>query len=460
MAKSFEKDLTQGNLFKQIFFYALPIIAVNLLQVLFNSVDVAVLGWFVDDTAVGAVGVTGSVINLFIVFFVGISIGASVCVGRSVGRKDKEEAERFVSTCVIFGILSGVVIAIVGIILARTMLTWVNCDPVLLDDATKYLRIYFVGMPIIMFYNYAASILRAVGDTKSPLIFLAISGVANIGLNVFFITVFGMDVDGVAIATVISQAITGVCSFVLLVKRKGYSRLNIKRFRIYKKELGTLLYIGIPSGLQKLFYGISNTVVASAINFFGETVTTANTIATQVESVLCETTEGFSIASLSFVSQNHGSRNYKRIKQSILVCCFYIIVLGAVLALLTTVFGKSVCRLIFTQDEEILEMAQVKFDVISFAYILYGIMNTLSYSLRGLGKSVLGMITGLSSGCVLRITYVKIVQAVKNTLGMVYSAYVVCWAVGIVINLVFLIYAIKKTRKEDERTLIGKEIKE
>lgn len=463
MVKSFEKDFTQGNLIKQILLYSLPIIGVNLLQGLFSSADILVLSWFAGEYAKGAVGTTTAIINLFIGFFIGISLGASVCVGRCVGKKDKDEAERFVGTSMLFSVVAGVVIAIVGVFMARTMLQWTDCPIELIDDATKYLQIYFLGMPIILTYDYVAAILRAVGDTKNPLIFLAISGVINIGLNTFFIVVLGMDVDGVAIATVVSEAVSLVLSVRLLFKTDGYAHLNLKKFKFFKKELGTLLYIGVPSGLQKVFYAFSNTVISTAINSLGPTVVTGNTVGTEVEKIIHESTEGFAISALSFVSQNHGAKNYKRITQSVLICCGYIAIVGSVLATVAVLFGIDICKIInLSRNAEVLAITQIKLNIISFTYIINGVMNTFSYALRGLGKSIIGMITGLTSGCVLRIAYIEAIKVIFNplTIDKIYFAYLFCWAIGMCLNIIFYIIVVKMLKKKDRIALQNKELKE
>lgn len=233
MKKNFEMNMSEGKILGKLIIYSIPLICTNVLQLLFNAADVAVLGMFVSDDAVAAVGATGALINLIIGLFVGLSVGANVLVARFAGEQNMDSSHKTVSTSVIVSIIAGLFLAFIGYFFAETFLEWTNCDPEVIGMATKYLKIYFIGMPIMLLYNFCASILRAVGDTLRPLMFLVIGGLVNVGLNIFFVAVLKKDVEGVAIATVASQAISAVLSIVVLLKGNGYARLDMKKFRVY-----------------------------------------------------------------------------------------------------------------------------------------------------------------------------------------------------------------------------------
>ena len=276
-------DLTSGPMLQKIILFSLPLAASSILQLLFNAADVVVVGRFAGSTALAAVGSNGSLINLLVNLFVGLSLGANVVAARCFGAKDDRGVQDTVQTSVTLGLVSGVLLAVVGFFAARGLLELMSCPEDVIDLSALYLKIYFIGMPIMLLYNFCASILRAVGDTLRPLMFLVIGGLVNVGLNIFFVAVLKKDVEGVAIATVASQAISAVLSIVVLLKGNGYARLDMKKFRVYFPELKEMTKIGFPAGLQGCVFSICNVLIQATINTFSKSYMTANTVASQFD---------------------------------------------------------------------------------------------------------------------------------------------------------------------------------
>ncbi len=450
MARSFEMDLTKGPLLKQIILYSLPIVGVNILQVLFNAVDVAVLGIFASDAAVGAVGATTHLINLIIGFFVGLTVSANVFVARYKGAGDKERANRFISTAFTMGIIFGIALIFVGWFGARTFLTWMDCPESLIDMATTYLQIYFLGMPLIILYNFCASILRAVGDTLRPLIFLAIGGVLNIGLNIFFITVLGKDVEGVAIATVASQGFSAIMSIIVLVRGKGFAKLNLKKLWIYKQELLEILRVGVPTGLQRCMFSISNVVMASTLNGFGDVVVTANTIAHQFDNIVHNVAAGFAVSSMAFVSQNLGARNYKRIWESIWKNLLVTSIVGFGLGVLAIIFAAPLCD-IMTDSEEVIRYGVTRLNITCWFYVFCGIYSVFANVLHALKKAFVSMIGVMACTVGFRLIFVWTIFPLNPTIEMYYATYVISWVLCAVVMASIALPLMKKNQRNYEK---------
>ncbi len=454
MLKTHEKDFTEGPLLKKIILYALPIIGVNLLQLFFTAADVAVLGIFTNDQAVAAVGATSQIVNLMIGFFVGLSVGANVLVARAVGAKDVRRARRLVGTSIILSIVFGIVIMIAGILMTETMLAWTNCDPKVLPYAAKYLKIYFLGMPIIMLYNFSASILRAVGDTFRPLLFLAASGVANILLNIFFILVVGLDVEGVAIATVVSQLISAVGAIVIMIKNEGYAKIEKSSLKVYRKELHDIFYIGLPLGLSKCTFSLANVIIYSYINELGDLVMAANSIAREFDAFILETMHGISIAALAVISQNLGAKKPERIRKTIFLSLALVAVIGSLLGALLYIFGAALCG-IMTDTALVIEYCMIRIVYVGAPYVLCGILNVFLESIRALGYSTTALIISMISNIAFRLAwmwfvypYIKIDGDTVHNLTMICLVWPLSWIVSIVCGLCVLIYVYAKVKKK------------
>lgn len=442
-----ETDLTVGPIFKKLIIYALPIIGVNVIQLLFNAADVAILGIFAEnsDLAVAAVGSTGSLINFLIAFFIGLSIGANVLVARYMGEKDVVASRRAVGTAIVSAVICGFVVMALGVSLSKTILIWMDCPENVLGLATKYLQIYFVGMPVIMLYNFSTAILRAVGDTFRPLIFLIIGGVANIGLNIFFIVVVGWDVEGVAIATVVSQAISATLSFVVLLKSDGYSKIERKNLRIYKKEILLMVKIGLPVGIAKCLTSLSNVLIQTAINSHGDLAMTANSIGHQIDIIVNEGMHGIALASLSFISQNVGAKKFDRVQKTIyssivLIVANALLLGGAVILLAPILAG------VFTDTSAVIELACMRIYLFGGTSAILGITMLFQEILRGLGRSFLSMLFMFLGLCVFRVVWLNTFYLLNPTLMMIYYSYPISWLIASVLLIIASIHELKKLK--------------
>ncbi len=457
MAKNFEMNMSEGSLLKKIILYSLPLIATNVLQLLFNAADIAVLGNFIHDeelanSAVAAVGATGALINLIVGLFIGLSVGANVLIARYAGKGDSESAKKVVGMSMLVSIVMGVILLFVGYFGARTFLEWMQCDSKVIDMATKYMKIFFLGMPIMMLYNFSASILRAVGDTLRPLIFLIISGVINIGLNILFVVVFKKDVEGVAIATVTSQGISAICCVIALLKSKGYCHLDLRYIKIYKRELIDMIKIGLPAGLQGCMFSISNVLIQSTINGYGDITMAGNAVASQIEGFIYNACYSVSLTSLAFVSQNYGSKKPDRIRLVVKESLAVVTVLGLALSGIVLLLAAPLCS-VFRNEEEIIAVATNRLFLVGSTYVICGIMDVLSNVMRGLGKSTTAMIVSLSGSCLFRILWLNTFYLIKPSLTMLYIVYPISWilTVGIFVCLYF------PTMKKTERKLLSNE---
>ena len=442
-------DLTEGPIFRKIILFALPLIATNILQLLFNAVDVATLGMFVSDAAVAGVGSTGALVNLIVGLFVGVSTGANVLIARYVGQKDAEHARRAVGTAVVVSVAFGTLLAVIGWFGSYTFLEWMACDPEVIDLAAKYMRIYFLGMPIIMLYNFAASILRAVGDTVRPLIYLVIGGVTNIVLDVFSIAVLGLDVEGVAIATVGAQLISAVLALIAMTHETGYARLDRQYLRVDGAELLTMMKIGVPAGLQGCVFSISNVLIQSTINSFGKLMVAGSTIGSQIDGFIYTTMYAVALAALSVVSQNLGAGKLDRVRSSVrwsmlITVGIGILVGGAALLLCEPIAGMM------SRDPAVIGYACLRIEILASTYFLCGIMDVFGNSMRGLGESTLAMLISLFGNCVIRVIWVKTVVTIPayHTPEMLFIIYPISWALTALIYIPFYFRKIRKLEKK------------
>lgn len=456
MAKRNQIDMTTGPLFKKFIIFCIPLILTNLLQSLFHSADVLILGKFAGETEVGAVSCTGSIINLIIGLFIGLSMGANVLVARNLGKNDEEAVRRSIGTSIIVSLVSGILIVFIGYFGARTFLGWTNCLPEFIDMATEYVQVYCLGAPLIILYNFASAIMRASGDTKRPLIFLIIGGVLNIALNLFFVLVVKKPVAGVAIATVASQGFSAILSLIVLMRNKTACKLVLKYVRIYKNELKELLLIGIPSGIQSCLFNLSNTIISKNINDFGvPQFVTGNGIAQTYDTLVYQIVHSIALGALSFVSQNYGAKNFENIVRVRKMAFFTILVAGVVAGGLVVLFSPFLDRLGIKEDtdpesiELILHYAFTRHVMMASFQFVCGWMDTMANVTRGMGKSVLAMIITLFGACVLRILWVELALDVFNikTPEMLYFSYLFSWSVTTIIYFFVHIRLFRETKK-------------
>ena len=441
--KNHEINMTEGKIFGKLIKYALPLVGTNLLQVLFNATDVAILGVLVNERAVGAVGSTGSLINLILAIFLGLSTGANVVVSRAMGANCKEDAHKAVGTSISIALVSGFILMLIGITCSRFFLGLMGTTSEFIDDATKYMTIYFIGVPIMMLYNFIASILRAVGDTFRPLMYLMIGGIINVGLNVFCILVLNLTVEGVAIATVASQCVSVVLSLIALFKSKGFAQLKLKYIRFFKKQFKLIITIGLPAGIQGALFNISNVLIQSNINAFGWKTVSGNTASAQFDGMVYTTGNAIALACMAFVSQNYGAGKVDRIKKSFWLSVLLVSIVQFSIGFIFILFADILLG-IMANDPEVLEYAKIRLSIMSITYFICGIMECFSYSMRALGKSVTAMIISLIGACGFRILWVKTIFLLNPTRAMLYFAWPISWGLTVCMYCFFFFPQIKK----------------
>ena len=427
-SRGYEIDMCNGPLFGKILIFAVPLMLSGMLQLFFNAADIIVVGQFVGHTALAAVGSTGSLINLLVNVFVGLSVGTNVLVARYYGARDAKHLHETVHTSVLTSVLSGAALIVIGLILAEPLLTLMGTPDDVLDQAALYMRIYFVGMPASMLYNFGAAILRAVGDTKRPLYFLFISGIVNVILNLVLVLVFHLGVAGVAIATVTSQVISAVLVALCLIRTDAPYRLELKKLRIHKSKLLEIIKIGLPAGMQGAVFSISNVLIQSSINSFGSTVMAGSTAASNIENFVYTAMNALYQTALSFTGQNVGGGKYKRIGKIMRICVLDVTAIGILLGGGAYLCGSTLLS-IYTSDPQVIQYGLERMMFVCLPYFLCGIMDTLVGSLRGMGYSIMPMIVSLTGACVLRIVWIMTIFQMNPTLSTLFLSYPVSWFV-------------------------------
>ncbi len=449
--KKSQSNLTSGPLFSGIILYTIPIILTSLLQLLFNAADLVVVGRYCGSISVAAVSATGSVTHLLVNLFIGLSVGAGVSVAHGIGGQRSEEVHRTIHTALPIALFSGVFLTVVGVIFAEDLLIMMKTPPSVLPLSTVYMRIYFGGIAFSMIYNFCAAILRAAGDTKSPLIFLIISGVANVVLNVIFVTVFDMNVAGVALATTISLGISAVLTVLALMKRTDSCKLHLNKLRFYKEPLLKILRIGIPAGIQGCLFSISNVIIQSSINGFNsEALISGNGAAGNIEGFIYVTMNAFHQSAVNYTGQNLGARRYDRIRKSLGICIVYSSAIGITLSLLAYTFGKQLLGIYIVDSQEAIEYGLIRFMYVCLPYFLCGIMDTLTGALRGLGASVAPMLISILGVCGFRLGWIFTVFQIPeyHNPHSLYLSYPISWTVTLLAQAVALAVIFRKKSKQ------------
>lgn len=429
-SKSHEIDMCNGPILGKMLLFAIPLMFSSILQLLFNAADVIVVGRFAGDNALAAVGSTTSLIHMFVNFFMGLSVGANVLVARFRGARQDRELKETVHTTITLSLISGVILAIIGFFASPIILQWMESPPEVLPLATVYLRVYFLGMPALLLYNFGAAILRAVGDTRRPLIYLSIAGVLNVSLNLVFVIVFCWSVFGVALATTISQVISAALVLWCLTKEQGPVHVEFKHLRVQKDKFIKIIQIGLPAGLQSVLFSFSNVLIQSSINSFGATVVAGNAAAANLEGFAYVAMNAFHQSNLSFTSQNYGAGKYKRINRIFWIGQACVIVVGAVTGGASYLFGPQLLTL-YSTAENVIAAGMVRLGYIALPYALCGIMDVMVGSLRGLGYTVFPMIVSLLGSCGLRILWLETVFTIDkfHQIETVYIIYPITWVV-------------------------------
>lgn len=441
--KQYEMDMCSGPILRKMLMFALPLM-------LFNAADIVVVGKFAGDNSLAAVGSNTALINLLTNLFIGLSIGANVVAARHYGAKAWDDLRRTVHTAMLLSMLSGALLLVLGVIGAEQMLIWMQTPEEVLPLATVYLRIYFLGMISTMVYNFGSALLRAVGDTKRPLYFLLCAGIINVILNLLFVIGFQMDVMGVAIATVISETVSALLVLRCLVKEKGGIHLELRAMRIDRKKMLQILRIGLPAGFQGVVFALSNVVIQSSVNIFGNIVVAGNSAAANLEGFVYMAMNAFYQTTLSFVSQNYGAGEQKRINRIVLLGEACVIVTGTLLGNMVVFFGNDLLQ-IYSNNPEVIAAGMVRLHYISMIYALCGIMDVMVGALRGIGYSIMPMIVSIVGVCVLRLIWLATVFQIPefHKIETVYLSYPVTWILTSLVYIVFFVWIrIRSARKK------------
>ena len=450
--KNDNRNMLQGPLLKNIILYTVPIILTSWLQLLFNAADLVVVGQANGSNSLAAVGATGAITNLIVNLFIGLSVGAGVGVAHGLGSNDDVAVHRTVHTAIPAAAISGLFLTAVGVSLARTFLKWMGTPENILPLSTVYMQIYFGGMVFNMVYNFAASILRAAGDTKSPLVFLGISGVINVVLNLIFVYAFNMNVAGVALATSISQAVSAVLVVITLMRRTDACRLELKKMRFYGPQLLKMIRIGLPAGIQGSMFSISNVMIQSSINFFGDVVMSGNTAAQNIEGFVYTAMNAFHQTAVNFTGQNVGARQYDRVKKILWTCLGCVTVTGLVLGTAVYACGAPLLSIYISDSQAAIGYGLIRMSYICAVYFLCGLMDVSTGALRGMGASMVPMIISILGVCGIRLLWLETIFKVEefHTLGCLYLSYGVSWVATFLAQFVAFWMVYNKQRKRAE----------
>lgn len=450
--------MLEGPLLPSIISYTIPIILTSVLQLLFNAADLVIVGRFCGSVSVAAVGATGAITNLIINLFLGLSVGAGVTVAHAIGAKEDTAVHRAVHTLMPTALVSGVVLTLVGVTFSADFLEMMGTDPDVLPLSTVYMRIYFGGMTFNMVYNFCASALRAAGDTKSPLIFLSIAGVANVVLNVIFVTVFHMNVAGVALATTISQGISAVLVVIALMRRKDSCHLDLRKMRFYKPQLLKMVRIGLPAGIQGSLFSISNVIIQSSINSFGKLAMSGNAAAGNIDGFIYVGMNAFQQTAVNFVGQNIGAHQYKRVKQTLSLSLICTLVVGVGISFVAYQFADALLGVYITDSMEAIQYGLLRMSIMTTTYFLCGLMETVTGALRGMGASTVPMVVSILGVCGFRLGWVFTIFRIPeyHTLEWLYLSYPISWiATGLVQLISFIVIYRRRVRWDQQYVLKG-----
>jgi len=451
IVKRRNEDMLQGPLFSSIIRYTIPIILTSILQLLFNAADLVIVGQYCGSISVAAVGATGSITNLIVNLFIGLSVGAGVTVAQAKGGKNDTEVYRTVHTALPVALIGGVLLTIVGVCFSETFLQWMGTPDNVLELSAVYMEIYFGGIIFSLIYNFSASILRAVGDTRGPLIYLTIAGVVNVLLNIVFVRFFDMNVAGVALATVISQAVAAVLVILALMHRPDACRLYFGKLHIYKKQLLRILRIGLPAGIQGSLFSISNVMIQSSINSFGDVVMSGYAAAGNIEGFVWVTMNAFQQTAVNFVGQNCGARQYQRVKKILWICLGSVAMVGLMAGVAAYAAGPALLSIYITDSPQAIALGVERMIYICIPYFIYGMLDVTTGALRGIGASVSPMIICVLGICGLRILWIATIFQVPeyHTPQCLLLSYPVSWILTFLVQIsVFLVLFRRKVKKE------------
>lgn len=442
-----EVNMLSGSIIKGLFAIALPIMVMNVLQSLFNIVDMTVLKTYDTDGgySVGAVGTCGTLITLITGLMIGVSSGANVIVAKNIGKADKDGVNRAIGTSILISLVGGGLLLIIGTVFARSFLTLVNCPERLMDGAILYFRLYFVGVPILMLYNFCAAILRSSGDSSRPMIYLTLGGIAKVLFNLLFVGVFKLQVRGVAYATILSWGISATMALIALLKKDCPVRIRLNYCRFYINELKQILFIGVPAGLQQALYSIANVIIMATVNSFGEDAATGVSIANTFDGILYQISVAPALALMPYVSQNVGAKNLKRAKQAIVRGILLTVSMGGILGAFSAIFSPQLSS-IMASNPAVIEYSRQKMVIVSSTYFICGINEIFGAAMRGMSRPLVPTISTLVFMCLIRFFWVYLIFPFVPTLTFLYLIWPIGWVLSITTVLSFLLPALNKLK--------------
>ena len=446
LGSKYNIDMTHGPLFSKIILFTIPLIVTNVMQLMFHAADLIVLGQFADPKAMAGVGATNGLTTFMINLFLGLSTGVHVLTARYTGAKDPRNVARTVHTSMAVAFYGGIFMAAIGFALCRPILRLMATPEVILDKACIYMWIYCAGMPFVIIYNFGSSVLRAMGDTRRPLIFMLIAGVTNVLLNLFFVLVCHWDVAGVAVATKISNAVSAVLVLRVLSRSRDASRLFWSRIKIHWGTFKDLVKIGLPAGLQGCCFSIANITIQSTINSFGPMAIAGNTSSQSLEGIVNTCNHAAYTTAISFVGQNHGAKKYKRILKSIIYVAIFVLFIG-VIGWGFYACGRSLLN-IYNPNPEVIRYGMMRFKIMMMTYFLCGLMNDVTGALRGLGYSIAPTIVTLTGACFFRIAWILVIFPLNPTMRTLIFSYPSSWTMVTIINGILLFFVLRKMFRE------------
>ena len=444
-----KRDFTSGKVLKNLILFAIPMALASILQILFNAADVAIVGQFGGSQYQAAVGATTSTIHVIVQLFVGLSVGANVVMANAYGAKDEQKQQRVVHTSMATAVVSGLITMVLGLLVSRLILTAIDTPDDILDYSVIYMQIYFLGAPAMMIYNFGASVLRSIGETKKPLLYLFVAGIINLVVNIVTVLFFHWHVIGVALGTTISQCVSAVWVVVDLRKMQGGAHYSIRKTRFYKKELKKILGMGIPMGLNGSLFSISNILIQSSINVYGGMAIAGNTVASNIEAFGDAFPIAVENATVTFIGQNVGAKKPERIPRILGACLFACTMIQAFFFLLFFLCGKYLA-MAFNSDPNVVEWAVKRLMVVGITYILTTPMRGYGAALKGMGYSFFPMLVTLFFTCIVRVLYITLIYSnfAVQTIEQIYIIYPITWVLtGVFLLLTFYIVWAREKRK-------------
>ncbi|HIQ70240.1 MAG TPA: MATE family efflux transporter [Candidatus Avoscillospira stercorigallinarum] len=443
MASLSRQDMTHGPLAKQILLFSLPLICSNLLQVLFNLADLAVVGQFVGSQALGSVGSTTTLVTMFTGFLIGLGGGINVLAARFYGARDTKRFGQLLHTAALLSLGLGILLSILGVTLTRPILQLLRTKEDLIDGAVLYLRIYLLGMPGLAVYNYGSAILSALGDTRRPLRFLTLAGILNVILNLFFVLVVKMAVAGVALASILSQYLSAVLIVLALIHNDAPFALCRSQLRLHRDSALEIIRLGIPAGLQNCIFALANLFIQVGVNSFSSTMVAGNSAAANADSLIYDVMAAFYTACASFMGQNYGARNRERVKKSYFISLAYSFAIGLILGFLLVLFGRQFLHL-FSPEADVIEAGMFRLTIMGFSYGFSAFMDCTIAASRALGKSLIPTVVVILGSCVLRIIWVYTVFAWFGTITSLYLVYICSWTITALAEIAYFRHVYKQ----------------